>query len=122
MILVALALAAAAVPQSLLDEADAANLAHTQCLFRTMRAAKEADLSPEQFERRLQSNCSAQAQRLRSVSARISEARGEPRSSADQLIEETYRSAVEEYRRLPQIEQQLRIYSAHCKADPKSCS
>ena len=124
MILIALTLAAAAVPQSLLDAADAAGLAHTQCLFATMRSANRTHLSVDTFELRLRSSCSAEAERLRTASARIFSARGdsEPIAKAAALIEESYRSAVEEYRRLPEIEQQLRGIAELCKADPKSCN
>jgi hypothetical protein len=123
MIALALAIAAAAVPRTLLDAADAANLAHAQCLFATMRAANQAHLPADAFERRLKSACSAEAQRLRRVSAKVFAARGEsdPGAKADRLIEGGYRSAVEEYRRLPEMERQIRAVAESCKADPKSC-
>jgi hypothetical protein len=124
MIALALAIAAAAVPRNLLDAADAANLAHTQCVFATMRDANQEKVPAGEFERRLRSACSAEAQRLRSASTKIFAARGEsgPGAKADRLIEDVYRSIVDEYRRLPEIEEQVRAIAEHCKADPKSCN
>ena len=121
MIALAVLLAASPVPQTLLDAADAAGLAQTQCLFSTFRAARQAHLSSSEFGGRLRSACSAQSQQLRTVSARIFALRGEanPRAKAQQLIEESYSSMVEEYRRFPEKE---KLVSDFCKADPKDCS
>lgn len=121
MIEIFLTLAATAVPQSLLDAADAANLAHTQCVFATMRAANQAHLPAGELDAKLRSNCSSEAKTLRRISTRISTLRGEPNleATAQQLIDDSYATVVEEYRRLPEIEKQLRDY---CKADPKACN
>ena len=120
MIAIALLFAAADVPQSLLNAADDANLAYTQCMFATMRAANQAHVSASGFESRLRSNCSAEAERLSTVSARIFAARGHanPAAEADRMMEEDYRSSVEEYRQLPEKEKLIRDF---CKADPKDC-
>jgi hypothetical protein len=124
MIAVAIALAAAPVPQRLLDAGDAANLAHTQCLFAALRGANQAHLSAGAFETRLRSACAAEAQRVRTTSAKIFAARGDsnPQAKADRLIEESYEFAVKEYRSMPEKEQQMRALIELCKADPKSCS
>jgi hypothetical protein len=124
MIAIALLIAAADVPQSLLDQADAANLAHTQCMFQTMRQAGQAHVPPEDLERRMKSACAAQERALRVTGARIYAMRGHsnPQAEADAEIEDGYRSAVEEYRQFPEFERQLRGLQAICKADPKSCN
>jgi len=41
------------------------------------------------------------------------------------MIEDRYRSMVEQYRRLPEIERELRALEpaiARCKANPKACN
>jgi hypothetical protein len=121
MIAIAFLLAASAVPQSLLDAADAANLAQTQCLFSTFRAANQAHLSPAEFGSKLRSSCSAESQQLRRLSARIFALRGETNASAkaERMIEDSYGDMVEEYRRFPEKEKMVRDF---CKADPKDCS
>lgn len=122
MIALAILLAAAAdVPQSLLNAADDAGLAHTQCMFATMRAANQAHLSASDFESRMRSDCSAQAQRLTNASARIFRARGDsnPTAKAERMIEDSYRTAVDDYRQLPEKEKLVRDF---CKADPKDCN
>jgi hypothetical protein len=121
MIALALILAGSPVPQSLLDAADAVGLAQTQCLFSTFRAARQAHLSSSEFNASLRSTCSAESQQLSTVSARIFALRGEsnPRGKAQRLIEESYSSMVEEYRRFPEKEKMVRDF---CKADPKDCS
>jgi hypothetical protein len=121
MIAIALLLAASDVPQSLLNEGDNAGLAHTGCMFSTMRAANQAHLSPTEFESRLRSSCSAEAERLRNASAKIFRARGDlnPTAKADRLIDDSYRAAVDEYRALPAKEKMVRDF---CKADPKDCN
>jgi len=120
MIIIAILLAASAVPQSLLDEADAAGMAQTQCLFASFRAANHAHLSPSEFDSRLRSSCSARSHELSRLTARIFTLRGNsnPSSKADGLIEDSYRRMVEEYRRFPEKQQMI---SDYCKADPASC-
>jgi hypothetical protein len=120
MIALALLLAGSPVPQKLLDAADAAGLAQTQCLFSAFRAAQQAHLSSSEFGGRLRSTCSAESQQLRTVSARIFALRGDinPSAKAQRLIEESYSSMVEEYRGFPEKEKLVRDF---CNADPKDC-
>ena len=120
MIALALLLAGSPVPQSLLDSADAAGLAQTQCQFSAFRAARQAHLSSIEFGARLRSSCSAESQQLRTVTARIFALRGEanPRAKAQQLIEQSYSTMVDEYARFPEKEKMVRDF---CKSDPKDC-
>ena len=121
MIAIALLLAGSPVPRSLLDAADAAGLAQTQCLFSTFRAAKQAHLSPGEFETKLRSSCAVQSREVGRLSARIFALRGDanPSAKAERMIEENYRSMVEEYRRFPEKEKLMRDF---CNADPTDCS
>ena len=120
MIAAAILLAASAVPQSLLNQADAAGMAQTQCLFASFRSANQAHLSPNEFNSRLRSNCSAQSRQLSRVSARIFSLRGDsnPSAKAEGLIEDSYRRMVEEYRSFPEKEKLMQDF---CKSDPASC-
>ena len=120
MIAAAILLAASSVPQSLLNEADAAGLAQTQCLFATFRAANQAHLSASEFDSRLRSSCSAQSRQLSRLTARIFMVRGEsnPSAQAEGLIEDSYRRMVDEYRRFPEKE---KLMQDVCKADPTGC-
>jgi len=120
MIAIALLLAGSPVPQSLLDAADAAGLAQTQCAFATFRAANQARLPPSGFAANLRSRCAAQSQEVRRLSGRIFSIRGEsnPAARADQMIEDSYRTMVEEYRRFPEKEKMIRDF---CKSDPSDC-
>ena len=120
MIAIALLLAASAVPQSLLDASDAAALAQTQCLFATFRAANQVHMSPDDFDRRLRSSCSAQSRELSRLSARIFALRGKSNASAkaEAMIEESYRTMVEDYRRIPEKEKLIRDI---CQGDPAPC-
>ena len=121
MIVLALLLAGSPVPQTLLDAADAAGLAQTQCLFSAFRAANAAHLSAADFGAKLQSACAAESQQLRRLSARIFALRGESDASAkaQRMIEESYSRMVEEYRRFPEKEKMVRDF---CASDPKDCS
>lgn len=120
MIAAAILLAASAVPQSLLNEADAAGMAQTQCLFASFRSANQAHLSPSEFDNRQRSSCSAQSRQLSRLSARIFSLRGDsnPAAKAEGLIEDSYRRMVDEYRRFPEKEKLMRDF---CKSDPASC-
>jgi len=120
MIAAAILLAASAVPQSLLNEADAAGMAQTQCLFAAFRTANQAHLSPSEFESRLRGSCSAQSRQLSRLTARIFTLRGDsnPSAKAEGLIEEGYRRMVEEYRRFPEKEKLMRDF---CESNPASC-
>lgn len=120
MIIAAILLAASTVPQSLFNEADAAAMAQTQCLFAAFRAANQAHLSPGEFDSRLRTSCSAQSRQLSRLSARIFLLRGDsnPSAEADGLIEDSYRRMVEEYRRFPEKEKLMQDF---CKSDPASC-
>ena len=120
MIGIAMLLAASAVPQSLLDAADAAGLAQTQCLFATFRSANQAHVSQADFAGRLRRSCSAESRELSRLSARIFALRGDanPSAKADRLIQDSYRTMVEEYRRFPEKEKLMRDF---CKNDPADC-
>ena len=123
MIVIALFAAAAAVPQSLLDEADAASLAHTECEFATVRAANQARLPAAALEERLGTSCAAEERALRSASIRVFRARGNPNPDveADRMIRNGRRLMVENYRKLPEIEAQLEQLSEICRARPEAC-
>lgn len=120
MIAIAMFLAASSVPQSLLDASDAAALAQTRCMFATFRAASQAHLSPSDFDKRLHSSCSAQSHDLGRLSARIFALRGEanPSAKSEAMIEESYRTMVEDYRRMPEKEKMIRDI---CQGDPSPC-
>ena len=120
MIALALLLAGSPVPQSLLDAADAAGLAQTQCLFSVFRAARQAHLSSGEFAGQLRSTCSAESLQLRTASARIFALRGEanPSAKAQRMVEESYIAMVEEYRRFPEKE---KLVTDFCKTDPNAC-
>ena len=123
MFLLSLLLAAQAVPQGLLDEADAANLAHVSCLYASYRQANAAGLSVAQFESRLAGVCTAESQTLRRISARIFAIRGSRAAAAeaDQMIRESRQGMVEQYRRQPETDRLLKQLGDYCDANPKEC-
>jgi len=123
MIALALILAAAAVPQSLLDDGDTANLALTQCGFAAERSAHAAGLSVSAFEQKLASDCAAEEHRLRTASVRIFRARGSsnPDAEAESMIRAGRQAMVEAYRRLPEQERLLKEMRQMCSEQPDAC-
>jgi hypothetical protein len=123
MLFLSLLLAAQAVPQALLDDADAASLAHVGCLFATYRQANEAGLSVAQFENKLARSCAAESQALRQASARIFTRRGQrdPAAEAERMVQDSRRGMVEQYRRQPEIDKQLKQLGELCRANPEAC-
>ena len=123
MIALALILAAAAVPQSLLDDGDAANLALTQCGFAAGRSAHAAGLSVPAFQQKLASDCAAEERRLRATSVRIFRARGSrsPDAEADDMIRAGRQAMVDAYRRLPEEERILKETAQLCREHPDAC-
>ena len=123
MIALALILAAAAVPQSLLDDGDAANLALTQCGFAAERAAHAAGLSVSAFERKLAGDCSAEERRLRATSVRIFRARGSsnPAAEAEDMIRLGRQAMIDAYRRLPEQERLLKEMQRMCRENHEGC-
>jgi len=123
MIAIALALAAADVPQSLLDEGDAASLALTQCGFAAERSAHAAGLSVSAFEQKLASDCTAEEHRLRSTSVRIFRTRGSsnPDAEAEGVIRAGRQAMVDAYRKLPEQERLLKEMHRMCRENPEAC-
>jgi hypothetical protein len=123
MIAIALALAAADVPQSLLDEGDAASLALAQCGFAAERSAHAAGLSVSAFEQKLAGDCAAEERRLRAASARIFRARGnsDPEADAEGVIRAGREAMVDAYRALPGQERVLQQMGQICRDHPDAC-
>ena len=123
MIALALILAAAAVPQSLLDDGDAANLALTQCGFAAERSAHAAGLSASAFEQKLASDCAAEERRLRATSVRIFRARGSanPNADAEDTIRAGRQAMIDAYRKLPEQERLLKEMQRMCREKPEAC-
>jgi hypothetical protein len=123
MILIALILAAADVPQSLLDDGDAANLALTRCSFAAERSAHAAGLSVSAFEQKLGRDCAAEERRLRATSVRIFRARGSanPDAEAEDMIRAARQAMVDAYRRLPEQERVLDEMARMCREHPDAC-
>ena len=119
----ALLLMAADVPQALLDRADAASQAYVGCLFAVTREANAAGLPVEQFERRLAGSCLAEEQAARRVDSRIFALRGDPNPAAKAaaLAEETRKGMIANYRRLPDVERQLKQLAEICRQQPSAC-
>jgi len=123
MIALAAILAAIAVPQSLLNDGDAANLALTQCGFAAERSAHAAGLSVSAFEQKLARDCAAEERRLRATSVRIFRARGSanPAAEAEDMIRAEREAMVEAYRKLPEQERLLKEMERMCREHPDGC-
>jgi hypothetical protein len=104
-------------------DADASNLAYTQCLFATSRAANEARLSVGAFEERLATACRAEQRVVERSMGRVFAQRGERdgTASAHRLAEEARRGMVDTYRRTLELEPQLRKIGEICRANPDQC-
>ena len=98
--MIALLLAAQAIPQSLLDASDEATAADVQCLFAVARAANAARLGVDDFERKLASSCTAEEEAVVRTGIPILRLKGksDPASSARQQAQDARRSVVDTYR------------------------
>lgn len=123
MIALAVILAAAVVPQSLLDDGDAANLALTQCGFAAEKSARAAGLSVSAFEQKLASDCAAEERTLRATSVRIFRARGSsnPEAEAENMVRAGRQAMVDAYRKLPEQERILKEMKQLCREHPDAC-
>ncbi|HEX8842865.1 MAG TPA: hypothetical protein VF757_11270 [Sphingomicrobium sp.] len=121
MIAAALLLSTAGAP--LTDDADAANLAYTQCLFATSRASNEARLPVSAFAQKLATLCLPEQHALERTSARIFERRGEPHPAlkAHALAEAAREQVIDSYRRTLELEPQLKRIAELCRAHPEQC-
>ena len=102
-------LAAATSPS---DAADAANLAFTQCLFATSRAASEARLSPSALEQKLANSCMSQQRDLE---------RAYGGTRVHGLTEAARRQVVDDYRKAFLLEPQLKQVGEMCRVHPEQC-
>ena len=82
MSLLLLSLAAASVPQALLDRADSANQAFVECLFAVSRTASAQQLSAQGFDARIEGACQAEERALVEAGAKVLTARGEQSTQA----------------------------------------
>jgi hypothetical protein len=123
MFILSLFLTAQLVPQSLLDRADAANLAYTQCLFAVSRESSEAGFSTNQFGRKLEGACLAEGRSLIQVSTKIFTLRGEPNAAvqAERLDRDARRGMIEDYTRMIELEPQLERLAEVCRTQPHAC-
>ena len=105
--LLILAAAAAASPA---DAADAANLAFTQCLFATSRAASAARLAPSALEQKLATSCIAEQNQLERVAG-----------GTHDLADTARRQVVDAYRKALELETQMKRVAEMCRAHPEQC-
>ncbi len=103
-------LAAQPIPRHLSSKADAAALAYIDCLYATSRESNGAGDSAAEFERKLAKSCLAEELEWKRHSVPILEFRGDPNPRAKVELEaREHRTAmVEKYRRLPEIDRQIR--------------
>ena len=115
-------LAAATVMDSTADF-DAANLAFTQCLFETSRAANEERLSLSAFEQRLAGVCHREESVLEKLTAKALARNGDasPVATARQLGVNARAQVLESYRQLLAIRPELERIAAMCNAHPDQC-
>ena len=105
------------------DQADAANLAYTQCLFQTSREASGERLPASAFEQRLGSACLNEQRNLERRLAQVLAAQGH-RNAADEaraVAENARETVVDDYRRMLELEPELRRIAEMCKANPDQC-
>ena len=103
--MIALLIAAQAMPEELLGPADEANGAYVQCLFAVSRAANRARLSVDEFERKLASACLAEEEALVRTGIPILRLKGEPdpASRVKQEAQEARRSVLDTYRKVLEL-------------------
>ena len=104
-------------------DADAANLAFTQCLFATSRAASGERLSVSAFEQRLGNACLAEQRAAEDDLAGVLASRGDPAaaSTARQLARHSREQVVDSYRRALELAPEFEKVAAMCKAHPDQC-
>jgi len=120
MIAVLVLAAAAGAPT---DEADAANLAYTRCLFATSREGHAANLSVGAFEQLLAKACLAEQGSLERTTANVFARRGDRDATAEAIgfAEQARQQVVEDYRQTLELEPQLRTLAQMCRAHPEQC-
>ncbi len=103
-------LAAQPIPRHLSSKADAAGFAYIDCLYATSRESNGAGDSAAEFERKLAKSCLAEELEWKRHSVPILKFRGDPNPRAKVELEarEHRTGRVEQYRRLPEIERQIR--------------
>jgi hypothetical protein len=118
--MIALVMLAAAMPT---DDADAANLAYTQCLFATSRQASGERLPASAFEQRLANACLDEQQNLERKLAKVLASQGRRNAAAEAkgLAENARRTVADDYRRMLDLEPELRRIAEMCKANPEQC-
>jgi hypothetical protein len=116
-------IAAADVPQALLDRSDEASGAYISCLFGVMREANAAHASTDEFERRLAGSCTAEENLVRQLDTRIFTLRGNrnPAAKSEALIRQTRQGMVAQYRQLPEQERTLQELARLCREHPDGC-
>ncbi len=105
------------------DEADAANLAYTQCLFATSREAHSAHLSVDAFDQRLATACLPEQRFVERTTAKVLARRADRDSTAEaiHLAEQARQQVVEDYRQALDLEPQLRALAEMCRTHPEQC-
>jgi bacterioferritin (cytochrome b1) len=80
-------------------------------------------LSVSQFEARLANACRSEQRTADNTMARILALRGDGNASAHarQTGEEVRQGMVADYRRVIELEPQLKAFAAMCKANPEQC-
>ena len=104
--IVALLVYAAAGPA----DADAANLAYVQCLFAQSRSAHQSRMLPDQFETILAGRCRAEERALERTN-----------TDAGAAAQEAREIVVEDYRRIVELEPELKQLGELCRANPEQC-
>jgi hypothetical protein len=91
-------------------DADSASLAYVQCLFAQSRLAHESRLSPDQFEAVLARRCRSEERALFEVAA-----------DASAVAQEARQIVVNDYRRILELEPDLKRLAELCRAHPDQC-
>jgi hypothetical protein len=103
--------------------ADADAAAYTACLFATSRSASVERLSASAFEQRLAGACRTEQRTLERALAGVLalQGQGHPVAQAKELTEDARRMIIDDYRRMLQLEPELRRLGEICKANPDRC-
>jgi hypothetical protein len=104
-------------------DADAANLAYTQCLFATSRVASGEHLPASAFEQRLASSCLDEQRSLERSLAQVLASQGHRNAAAEAraLAENARETVSDDYRKMIELEPELRRLAEMCKANPDQC-